>query len=161
MMNHCSADNMHHRMETRLAALNVVLTFMTLTQEKPVALTVDDMLTLAERVECWAWRDLDTMPPSDKAATPLVSPEPSVAPPAAPARSSTPASPLSPAALNCNGDQTQRMSDQQRNAIFSLAKTKGYTAAQMTQWVKGQFHKGIDELQHAEAAKLILHLNVA
>jgi len=161
MTAHCSANDTHQRVETRLAAINCTLAFLTLTNEKPAAVTMDDMLILAEQVERWAWRGLNTVPSPDKAAATLSSPDPSSAPPTTPARRSKPAPPRSPTILNGNGNQGQRMSEQQRNAIIALAKTKGYTADHMKEWVKGQFHKGIDELRHAEAAKLIMHLNAA
>jgi hypothetical protein len=81
MTAHCSANDTHHRVETRLTAINCTLVFLMLTNEKPAAVTIDEMLTLAEQVERWAWRDLDTMPPSDKASATLSSPEPSPASP--------------------------------------------------------------------------------
>lgn len=161
MTTHCSVHNQHDKVEARLMALNAALRFLTLTNNTPAAVTIEDMLSLAEQVERWSWRGLDTIPAPAKAAASLASPEPSSASPVTPGHRSTPVPPRLPGILNNNGDHGQRMSVQQRNAIFALAKTKGYTTDHMKQWVKGQFHKGLDDLRPAEAAKLIMHLNAA
>ena len=146
---------------TRLASINSALTFLTLTNDKPAAVTVDEMLSLAEHLEQWAWRDLI------HEVSVLAPTLPSVSPPDTPALPSpdqpAPATPAlaAPPHANGNGQPVAKASTKQVSAIFAIGKTKGYSAEQIKQWVKGQFSKSVDDLSSPEASKLITYLKAA
>jgi hypothetical protein len=40
-----------------------------------------------------------------------------------------------------------------------MAKSKGYSAEQIKQWVKGQFNKSVNDMSSPEASQLIATLN--
>jgi len=59
MNEHSYVDHPRQIIVTRLASINAALTFLALTNDKPAAVTVDEMLSLAEHLAQWAWRDLE------------------------------------------------------------------------------------------------------
>src|SRR5262245_37554074 len=132
MAEHLSADHTRQRVATRLALLNSALTFFALTHEKPAAVSVDEMLALAEHLEHWAWRDLGRG--LSISAPPLTNPPPletsTVPPPHHTIQ--TPPTPAVPPPANGNSHHVTKISTKQSSAIFAIAKSKGYSAEHIT-----------------------------
>ncbi len=182
-MVHEFPEAMKQTLITRLAALNTAVTFLGLTHGATPA-TVDDWFTLGELVEQWVWRGLTPAPCSlsPDALSPLTAPvpvAPSAAPPPPPmsprngdssqpstapalppgvtAPSSTP--PVPPTATaQSPGQRKDAATVNQIKAIFGIGKAKGYSAAELRTWVKGQYQKAVDQLTFREASKLIEQL---
>src|SRR5262249_18381364 len=116
MTEHLSAEQTRQRVATRLALLNSALTFFALTHEKPVAVSVDDMLALAEHLEHWAWRDqrrdLSLSAPSTAHPSP---PETSTSPPLYQTVQTTP-TPAAPPPANGNSHHVTKISPKQSSA---------------------------------------------
>ena len=51
-------DGIKQQVITRLATINSAISILNLTKGKPANVGVEEVLTLAERIEHWAWRDL-------------------------------------------------------------------------------------------------------
>jgi hypothetical protein len=135
---------------TRVAALHTALSFLSLITDKPAAVTVDEVLAVAEHLEHWLWRDYGT--PAHVPA------------PAAPSLASPPPArregALSPGQGRPRGPEGTA-SEKQIAAIFAIGKAKGYSPMQIKTWVKGQFNKGVEALSSQEASTLITHLTAA
>src|SRR5262249_34131863 len=117
-----------------------------LTTGKPAAVTVEDVLATAERIEFWAWRGLA----SDQVETPApdtpLDPLPSV-PPAA--------GPHPPTQTNGTPPRTGGASRKQIAAIFAIGKKKGHAPAEVKAWVTRRLNKSIADLTSREASQLI------
>lgn len=155
-------DGMKQQVITRLATINSATSILSLINGRPAKITVDEVLTLAERIERWAWRDLlgnqppaqapekPTPPAAEKGASPsLVTsnedrPRPTQAPP------------------KPNGQQWGGgASEKQINAIFAIGRSKGYEADDVKALVGEKIGKSVMQLTSREASKLIDDLKAA
>jgi hypothetical protein len=139
-------DGIKQAVITRLATINSAIALLDLTTGKPAAVTVEDVLATAERIEHWAWRGIA----SDQVETPVPdtphAPLPSV-PPAA--------GPHPPAQTNGTPPRTGGASRKQIAAIFAIGKKKGHAAEEVKAWVTRRLNKSIDDLTSREASHLI------
>src|SRR2546422_1907844 len=96
---------------TRLATINSAIAILDLVSGKPVQVAVEDVLTMAERIEHWAWRGLA----SDQVETPA-SDTPVDSLPSVPLA----AVPHSPSQTNGKPPKTGDASGKQIAAIFAI-----------------------------------------
>jgi hypothetical protein len=139
-------DGIKQAVITRLATINSAIALLDLTTGKPAAVTVEDVLATAERIEDWAWRGLV----GDQGETPAPD---------------TPRDPLSPVPLaagphpptytNGTPPKAGGASQKQIAAIFAIGKKKGHSPEGVKAWVKRRLNKPIDELTSREASHLI------
>ena len=146
-------DGMKQQVITRLATINSAISILNLTKGKPANVGVEGVLDLAERIECWAWRDLlgeraDTRAP-EKPADP--------APPTPPAKTEPQPPPAKDDRPRPNGDgqRAGEASAKQINAIFGIGHSKGYDSDDLKAWVKKKCGKSVDALTGREASALI------
>jgi len=139
-------DGIKQAVITRLATINSAIALLDLTTSKPAAVTVEDVLATAERIEHWAWRGLT----SDQGETPA--PDTPRDP-----LSSVPldAGPYPPAQTNGTPPRVSGASRKQIAAIFAIGKKKGHAAEEVKAWVKRRLNKHVDDLTSREASTLI------
>lgn len=141
-------DAMKQAVITRLATINSATSLLSLINGRPAKVTVDEVLSLAERIEQWAWRDLrEDQPPHSPT----------------PKRPDTLAHQPRPAAkplkANGHGQRQGDATENQINAIFAIGKAKGYSSEEIEAWVKERRKKGTAALNKQEASQLIGDLN--
>jgi hypothetical protein len=157
-------DGMKQQVITRLATINSATSILSLINGRPAKVSVDEVLTLAERIERWAWRDLL----GDR--TPTQAPEKPTPPPTA---DKNPSQPL----VTSNGDRPHPAppppkpngpsqwgggaSEKQINAIFAIGRSKGYEADDVKALVGEKIGKNVMQLTSREASKLIDDLKAA
>jgi hypothetical protein len=150
-------EGMKQRVITRLATINSATSILNLINGRPAKVTIDEVLTLAERIERWAWRDLFNDPP-------LTQPSENPAPPKAERESS-------PSSVTSNGDRPHPTpppikpdghthwgggaSEKQINAIFAIGRSKGYETDDLKALVGEKIGKSVMQLTSREASKLI------
>jgi hypothetical protein len=135
-------DGVKQTVITRLSTINAAISLLNLTNGKPAKVTVDDVFTLAERLERWAWRDL-LSENTDARAPEKPAPEPATG-----KKDDRPRP-------NGDGQHAGEASTKQINAIFAIGKAKGYSSDDLKAWVKGKFGKSVNALSTREASKLI------
>ncbi len=150
-------DGVKQTVITRLSTINAAISLLNLTHGKPAKGTVDDILSLAEQLEQWAWRDLldgntDTPAPGKPAdPVPLAPPAQTSAEPPRP----NPAPPQREPRLNGDGQRTAEASVKQINALFAIGRSKGYDSNGVKAWVKKRCGKNVNGLTSREASTLI------
>ena len=153
-------DGIKQQVITRLATINSAISILNLTKGKPANVGVEEVLTLAERIEHWAWRDLlgeraDTRAPekpvpskTERLTNPALPTPPAKTEPQPPAKDDRPRS-------SGDGQRPGEASEKQINAIFAIGKSKGHSSEEITSWVKKRFRKDVDTLTSREASKAI------
>jgi len=157
-------DGIKQQVITRLATINSAISILNLTKGKPANVGVEEVLTLAERIESWAWRDLlgekpdaraqERLAPHTTLAKLALSKEGAEPEPAAEKDDHSQPNP-SPPKANGDGQRGGEASTKQINAIFAIGKSKGYGSDDLKAWVKGKFGKSVTALTNREASKLI------
>jgi hypothetical protein len=131
-------DGMKQQVITRLATINSATSILSLINGRPAKMTVDEVLTLADRIERWAWRDL--LDDRTLAQTPEN--------PTPPTAEKGPTSSL----VTSNGDRPRptppkpngpsqwggAASEKQINAIFAIGRSKGYEAKDLKGLTQGK-----------------------
>jgi hypothetical protein len=158
-------DAMKQAVITRLATINSATSILSLINGRPAKVTVDEVLVLAERIESWAWRDLLGERP-DAQTQGIPSPQAESTKPA-PFVQPTTAKP-EPAAGNGDRQRSTRApqttngqqwggsaTEKQINAIFAIARSKGYEANAVKAEIKEKIGKDVLQLTSREASKLI------
>ena len=156
-------DGMKQQVITRLATINSATSILSLINGRPAKVTVDEVLTLAERIERWAWRDLLGDQPQEQTAEKPTPPTAEKGPsqPLAmsngdrPHRTPPPPKPNSPS--QWGGSATEK----QINAIFAIGRSKGYEADDLKALVGEKIGKSVMQLTSREASKLIDDLKAA
>ena len=139
-------DSITQAVLTRLATITSAIALLDLTRGKPAAVTVEDVLATAERIEHWAWRGLadeqGESPALDTPRDPL---------------SSVPldTGPQPPAQTNGAPPRIGGASKKQIAAIFAIGKKKGHAAEEVKAWGKRRLTKSVDHLTSREASHLI------
>lgn len=149
-------DGMKQQVITRLATINSATSILSLINGRPAKVTVDEVLTLAERIERWAWRGLlseqSPSQPSDTFASPITEKEQN--PPAVMSNGNQP-SPTPPPKPNGHAQSSGGASEKQINAIFAIGRTKGYDANAVKAEIKARIGKDVFHLTSREASTLI------
>jgi hypothetical protein len=141
-------DAMKQAVITRLATINSATSLLSLINGRPAKVTVDEVLTLAERIEQWAWRDLrEDQPPQSPTPKRPDTMTPQTRPAAKPLKA------------NGHGQRQGDATENQINAIFAIGKAKGYSSEEIEAWVQEQRKKGTAALNKQEASQLIGDLN--
>jgi len=141
-------DAMKQAVITRLATINSATSLLSLINGRPAKVTVDEVLSLAERIEQWAWRDLrEDQPPQSSTPKRPDNPAPQTRPVTKPLKA------------NGHGQRQGDATDNQINAIFAIGKAKGYSSEEIEAWVKERRKKGTAALNKQEASQLIGDLN--
>jgi hypothetical protein len=149
-------DGIKQQVITRLATINSAISILNLTKGKPANVGVEEVLTLAERIESWAWRDLlgeraDTRAPEKPVPSKAEGGEPEPA-----AEKDNRSQPnLAPPKANGDGQRGGEASTKQINAIFGIGKSKGHSSEEIEAWIKKRFGKSVDVLTSREASKVI------
>jgi hypothetical protein len=154
-------DGMKQQVITRLATINSATSILSLINGRPAKVTVDEVLTLAERIERWAWRDLlGNQPPAqapEKPTPPTADKEPSQ-----PLTTSNGDRPHpTPPKPNGPSQWGGAASEKQINAIFAIGRSKGYEADDLKILVGEKIGKSVMQLTSREASKLIDDLKAA
>lgn len=149
-------DAMKQAVITRLATINSATSLLSLINGRPAKVSVDEVLALAERIECWAWRDLlDESPALDRSEAPAESHQSE--------RPATLTQPEKPAATlpqpNGHGQRQGEATEKQINALFAIGKSKGFDRNGVIGWVKERSRKSMTALTSREASTLIGDLN--
>ena len=143
MTNITITDTAKQKVITRLATIKSATSILSLINGRPAKVSVDEVLTLAERIEQWAWRDLLEEPLVTPEAT---QPEPDVG------KSWNQPQP------NGSGQHAGEASERQINAIFAIARSKGCSNDRIKSLVSEKLGKPIQALSGREASKLIDNL---
>lgn len=156
-------DAMKQAVITRLATINSATSILSLLNGRPAKVTVDEVLTLAERIEHWAWRDLlNNQPPtqaSERSTPPTTKKEPSQ--PLATSNGDRPHRPLPHQKPNGPAQWGGAATEKQINAIFAIGRSKGYEADDLKALVGEKIGKSVMQLTSREASKLIDDLKAA
>lgn len=148
-------DGMKQQVITRLATINSATSILSLINGRPAKVTVDEVLTLAERIERWAWRGLlseqSSLQPSDSSASPRTEKEQN--PPAVTSNGNQPHP--APPKPNGHAQNGGGASEKQINAIFAIGRTKGYDANAVKAEIKARIGKDVFHLTSREASNLI------
>lgn len=149
-------DAMKQAVITRLATINSATSLLSLINGRPAKVTVDEVLTLAERIEQWAWRDLLAENPIlNRGEGPAENHQPE-----SPASMMRPAKPSSESPRSNGHEQRQgEATEKQINALFAIGKSKGFDRNGVIGWVKERSRKSITALTSREASNLIGDLN--
>lgn len=141
-------DAMKQAVITRLATINSATSLLSLINGRPAKVTVDEVLTLAERIEQWAWRDLrEDQPPQSPTPKRPGNMTPETKPAAKPLKA------------NGHGQRQGDATENQINAIFAIGKAKGHSSEEIEAWVRERRKKGTAALNKQEASQLIGDLN--
>jgi hypothetical protein len=150
-------DGMKQQVITRLATINSATSILSLINGRPAKITVDEVLTLAERIERWAWRDLlSDRPPTqapEKPTPPTADKEPSQ--PLAPSNGDRPHPTPPPPKSNGPSQWGGAATEKQINAIFAIGRSKGYDTDVLKAVVTEKLGKSVMQLNSREASKLI------
>ena len=159
-------DGMKQQVITRLATINSATSILSLINGRPAKVTIDEVLTLAERIERWAWRDLLGERPDTQTQEKLApqaeptKPAPLVQPTTAklePAASNGDRQRSTPAPQKPNGYQQWGGAaiEKQINAIFAIGRSKGYEPDALKDEINKKLGKSVMQLTSREASKLI------
>jgi hypothetical protein len=150
-------DGMKQQVITRLATINSATSILSLINGRPAKVTVDEVLSLAERIERWAWRNLlndqSQEQTAEKPTLPQAAKEPSQ--PLVTSNGNHPHSTPPPTKPNGHTQSGSSASDKQINAIFAIGRTKGYDANAVKAEIKERMGKDVLQLTSREASKLI------
>lgn len=153
-------DGMKQQVITRLATINSATSILSLINGRPAKVTVNEVLTLAERIERWAWRDLLGNQPS--APTPEKPTPPTAEKGSSPSLVTSNGDRPRPTPPKPNGQQWGGgASEKQINAIFAIGRSKGYEADDLKALVGEKIGKSVMQLTSREASKLIDDLKAA
>lgn len=151
-------DGMKQQVITRLATINSATSILSLINGRPAKVTADDVLTLAEWIEQWVWRDLlgEKQPDARGPEKPAPQAEPTTAKPE-PAANNGDHRRATPPTQRPNGQQQWggSASEKQINAIFAIGRSKGYDANAVKAEIKEKIGKDVLQLTSREASKLI------
>lgn len=139
-------DGVKQTVITCVATIHSAIALLDLVSGKPAQVDVEEVLAMAERIECWAWRGLT----SDPAAVQAPDPQDE-------ALASTPptASPPPPSQTTGGPAKTGAVSPKQMAAIFAIGKEKGHSVQEIKAWVQRRLQKNLDHLTSREASTLI------
>jgi|GEM_PF-3860239 len=149
---------------TRLAAIDSATSILSLINGRPAKVIADEVITLAARIETWAWRALLAENPAvsqDEAPAESRQPErPVLSKVEGPVTMTPPDKPVASLPKpNGHGQRQGDATENQINAILAIGKAKGYTSQEIEAWVHERRHKGTTALNKREASMLIEDLN--
>ena len=163
MTDFTSTDVLKQTLITRLATINSATSIISLINGRPAKVSVEEVLTLAEWIEQWAWRGLLT----DSAAIPASTGSASRNEQSESSLDRTKRADFTPPSDRFdrprptpdkpNGQQRWggSASEKQINAIFAIGRDKGYEANNLKALVSEKLGKSVMQLTSREASKLI------